>query len=319
MSENYKAINTLIQRLKLNIQKVIVGKDEPLRLLIIALLCNGHVLIEDVPGVGKTMLASALARSLQCSFKRIQFTPDVTPSDITGYTFYNMNTGVEKYKEGAIMSHIILADEINRTSPKTQSSLLEVMEERQTTVDGVTRKLPSPFMVLATQNPVDFVGTYPLPEAQMDRFLLKVIMGYPTIQEEIEVLDRYSKPSTPIESLQPVCHVDDIVAMQNMVGTVFCSNEVRAYVAKIAAATRQQTYLELGVSPRGSIALIRASQALALLSGRNFILPDDVRSLAEHVFSHRMVLSAEGRMRGIKVKDILYDILRKIPVPEITK
>ncbi|HUM61779.1 MAG TPA: MoxR family ATPase, partial [Clostridia bacterium] len=265
----------LIHALKENVRRVIVGKDEAIELTLIALLCKGHVLIEDVPGVGKTTLAAALSRSLDCSFNRIQFTPDVTPSDVTGFTMYNAKTGEMEFRPGVVMTQILLADEINRTSPKTQSSLLEVMEEGQVTVDGVTHALSRPFMVLATQNPIDFVGTYPLPEAQMDRFFLRVSIGYPSIEEEMDVLDRFSGPQSPLKSLQPVCSAQEIIALQELVGTIYCSREVRSYVATIVAATREHPALQLGASPRGAIALVRAAQACAVLAGRGYILPDD--------------------------------------------
>lgn len=306
---------SLIYALLQNVRQVIVGKDEAIEQALIALLCRGHVLIEDVPGVGKTTLAGALARSLDCSFKRIQFTPDVMPSDITGFTMVNMSTGEMEFKQGAVDTQILLADEINRTSPKTQSSLLEVMEEGQSTVDGVTRQLPRPFMVLATQNPIDFVGTYPLPEAQMDRFFLRISIGYPTIEEELDVLDRYSGKESPMKSLTPVCSAREVISMQEMVGAVYCSREVRIYVATIAAATRQNAALQLGVSPRGSIALLRAAQACAVLSGRDYILPDDVRRMALPVLSHRLILTPEARMRGMTAEGILRQLLDTLAVP----
>lgn len=306
---------SLIYALLQNVRQVIVGKDEAIEQALIALLCKGHVLIEDVPGVGKTTLAGALAKSLDCSFKRIQFTPDVMPSDITGFTMVNMSTGEMEFKPGAVDTQILLADEINRTSPKTQSSLLEVMEEGQSTVDGVTRQLPRPFMVLATQNPIDFVGTYPLPEAQMDRFFLRISIGYPTIEEELDVLDRYSGKESPMKSLMPVCSAREVISMQEMVGAVYCSREVRIYVATIAAATRQNAALQLGVSPRGSIALLRAAQACAVLSGRDYILPDDVRRMALPVLSHRLILTPEARMRGMTAEGILRQLLDTLAVP----
>lgn len=305
----------LIYALKQNVRQVIVGKDEAIEQALIALLCKGHVLIEDVPGVGKTTLAGALAKSLNCSFKRIQFTPDVMPSDITGFTMVNINTGEMEYKTGAVNAQILLADEINRTSPKTQSSLLEVMEEGQVTVDGVTRPLPRPFMVLATQNPIDFVGTYPLPEAQMDRFFLRIMIGYPSIEEEMDVLERYSAPQSPLKTLQPVCGEKEVIEMQEMVGTVYCSREVRSYVATIAAATRSHPSLQLGASPRGAIALVRAAQACAILAGRQYILPDDVRRMARSVLSHRLVLTPEARMKGTSPETILQQLLDSLPVP----
>ena len=308
-------VRSLIYSLQQNVRKVIVGKDEAIELALIALLCKGHVLIEDVPGVGKTTLVAALARSLSCSFKRIQFTPDVMPSDVTGFTMPSLQTGEMEFKPGAVMSQIILADEINRTSPKTQSSLLEVMEEGQVTVDGVTHALPRPFMVLATQNPVDFVGTYPLPEAQMDRFFLRISIGYPSIEEEMDVLERYSGQVSPLQTLQPVCGAADILAMQEAVGSVYCSREVRSYVAQIAACTRNHPSLLLGVSPRGAIALIRAAQGCAVLAGRDYILPDDVKRMALPVLSHRLILTPEARMKGHSAQQILLSLLSSVPVP----
>jgi len=305
----------LIHALKENVRRVIVGKDEAIELTLIALLCKGHVLIEDVPGVGKTTLAAALSRSLNCGFNRIQFTPDVTPSDVTGFTMYNAKTGEMEFRPGVVMTQILLADEINRTSPKTQSSLLEVMEEGQVTVDGVTHTLPRPFMVLATQNPIDFVGTYPLPEAQMDRFFLRVSNGYPSIEEEMDVLDRFSGAQSPLKSLQPVCGAQEIIALQELVGTIYCSREVRSYVATIAAATREHPALQLGASPRGAIALVRAAQACAVLAGRGYILPDDVRRMAHSVLSHRLILTPESRMKGISAQAILSQLIDTLPVP----
>ena len=305
----------LVFALQQNIRRVIVGKDDAIELMLIALLCRGHVLIEDVPGVGKTTLASALARSLQCSFKRIQFTPDVTPSDVTGFNMINIQTGETDFRPGAVMSQIVLADEINRTSPKTQSSLLEVMEEGQVTVDGVTRALPRPFMVMATQNPVDFVGTYPLPEAQMDRFFMRVCIGYPSVEEEMDVLSRYTGRVTPLQTLNPVCGAAEIVALQDQLGEVYAGPEVRGYVARIAAETRGHAALQLGVSPRGSIALLRAAQACALLAGRDYVIPDDVGRMAQPVLCHRLVLMPEARMKGVRAESVIGDVLRRVPVP----
>ena len=305
----------MVYALQQNIRRAIVGKDEAIELLLIALVCRGHVLIEDVPGVGKTTLAAALARSLQCSFKRIQFTPDVTPSDVTGFTMVNMQTGEMEFKPGAVMSQIILADEINRTSPKTQSSLLEVMEEGHVTVDGVTHRLPQPFMVMATQNPVDFVGTYPLPEAQMDRFFLKISMGYPSVEEEMDMLERHSGQVAPLQTVTPVCAAADILAMQEQLGTVYASREARNYVATMVAMTRSHPALQLGASPRGSIALLRAAQACALLSGRDYVLPDDIRHMALPVLSHRLILTPEARMKGVSAQQVLSQLIETVPVP----
>lgn len=305
----------IIQRLQTAISKAIVGKEEAIEYALIALLCKGHVLIEDVPGVGKTTLASALAKSLDCSFRRIQFTPDLMPSDVTGFTLVNFKTGEMEYKEGAVMSQIILADEINRTSPKTQSALLEVMEEHQVTVDGITHPLPAPFIVLATQNPGEFVGTYPLPEAQVDRFFLRISIGYPTLEQEMDVLERYSGSVKPLATIEPVCTADDILHMQEQVTHVYCSPEVRAYVASLAAATRREPAFQLGASTRAAIALIHGAQACALLDERDFILPEDVQHMLLPVFAHRMVLSPEARMKGMTAEQILLTILQNTAVP----
>lgn len=305
----------IIQRLQTAISKAIVGKEEAIEYALIALLCKGHVLIEDVPGVGKTTLASALAKSLDCSFRRIQFTPDLMPSDVTGFTLVNFKTGEMEYKEGAVMSQIILADEINRTSPKTQSALLEVMEEHQVTVDGITHPLPAPFIVLATQNPGEFVGTYPLPEAQVDRFFLRISIGYPTLEQEMDVLERYSGSVKPLATIEPVCTADDILQMQEQVTHVYCSPEVRAYVASLAVATRREPAFQLGASTRAAIALIHGAQACALLDERDFILPEDVQHMLLPVFAHRMVLSPEARMKGMTAEQILLTILQNTAVP----
>jgi len=298
-----------------NISKVIIGKEEAIEYALIALLCGGHVLIEDVPGVGKTTLASALAKSLACSFRRIQFTPDLMPSDVTGFTLVNMKTGEMEYKEGAVMAQVVLADEINRTSPKTQSALLEVMEEQQVTVDGVTHPLPKPFIVLATQNPGEFVGTYPLPEAQMDRFFLRISIGYPTIEQEMDVLERYSGVVKPMAAIDAVCTGGDIIALQEMVKQVYCSPEVRMYVATLVAATRQDPALSLGASTRAAIALIHGAQACAMLAGRDYIIPEDVQHMALPVLAHRLVLSPESRMKGVTAQSVVLRVLKATPVP----
>ena len=298
-----------------NISKVIIGKEEAVEYALIALLSNGHVLIEDVPGVGKTTLASALAKSLACSFRRIQFTPDLMPSDVTGFTLVNFKTGEMEFKEGAVMAQVVLADEINRTSPKTQSALLEVMEEQQVTVDGVTHPLPKPFIVLATQNPGEFVGTYPLPEAQMDRFFLRISIGYPTVEQEMDVLERYSGVVKPMATIEPVCSGQDIIALQEMVKQVYCSPEVRMYVATLVAATRQEPALALGASTRAAIALIHGAQACALLAGRDYIVPEDVQHMAIPVLSHRLVLSPESRMKGVTAQSVVMKVLKSTPVP----
>lgn len=305
----------IVRALQQNIAQVIVGKEEVIELALIALLCRGHVLIEDVPGVGKTTLASALAKSLDCSFKRIQFTPDVTPSDVTGFSIVNFKTGELEFKPGAVMSQIVLADEINRTSPKTQSSLLEVMEEYQVTVDGVTHPLPKPFIVMATQNPVEFVGTYPLPEAQMDRFFMRIAIGYPSIEDEMDILERYSAKATPLSQITPVCTAQDVLGMQAAVTDIYCSREVRSYVANIVAGTRRHQALQLGVSTRGAIALIKAAQASALLAGRDYIMPDDVQRMALPVLTHRVMLSPDARMKAVSADRVIAGLLETTQVP----
>ncbi|MBQ3574098.1 MAG: MoxR family ATPase [Clostridia bacterium] len=303
------------QLLTKNVGKVIIGKEKAVELMMIAILCRGHVLIEDVPGVGKTTLASALARSLDCSFKRIQFTPDITPSDVTGFSIANFKTGELEYRPGMIMSQIVLADEINRTSPKTQSSLLEVMEEGQVSVDGNTYAMPQPFIVLATQNPVDFVGTYPLPEAQLDRFFMRISIGYPTAEEEAAILERFTTGKKPMEELRPICTSGDIVRLQQEVETVHTSKEVRSYISAIAAASRKNGALQLGVSTRAAISLLKASQARALLDGRDYVIPEDVQEMAEPVLAHRLVLSAEARMRNMTPQRVLQGIMSSVQVP----
>ena len=306
--------NAILSALKQNIAKVVVGKEDVVELLLTALLCEGHILIEDVPGVGKTTLCSALARSLSCSFKRIQFTPDITPSDITGYTVPSM-TGEMQYRPGAVLSQIVLADEINRTSPKTQSALLEVMEERQVTVDGVTYPLARPFMVLATQNPVDFVGTYPLPEAQMDRFFMRISIGYPSVEDEMDILERYCGASVPMQHIGAVCSSEDVLSMQQQVKNTYASAEVRAYIASICSATRNTPYLTLGASTRAAIALLRAGQGNALLCSRDYVIPEDVQRMAAPVLCHRFVLSADARMRGMSETDVLTELMSSVRIP----
>ena len=307
------------QLLTKNVGKVIVGKSEAVELIMIAMLCKGHVLIEDVPGVGKTTLASAMAKSIDCTFKRIQFTPDITPSDITGFSMMNLKTGEMEYRQGLVMSQMVLCDEINRTSPKTQSSLLEVMEEGQVTVDGRTYRMPQPFMVLATQNPVDFVGTYPLPEAQLDRFFMRVSIGYPTAEEEADILERYTAGAKPMETLEAICASGDIVKLQQQVETVYAAKEVRTYISQIAAASRKSNALQLGVSTRAAIALLKACQAHALMNGRDYVTPEDVQKMAEPVLAHRLVLSPEARMRNMTPKRALAAIIGSVQVPVKTK
>lgn len=307
----------LLKLLTENVSRAIVGKENTVELVLNAILCGGHVLIEDVPGTGKTTLASAFSKSLALSFKRIQFTPDVTPSDITGYTAIDFKTGESAYREGAVFAQLVLADEINRTSPKTQSSLLEVMQEHQVTIDGVTHKLPEPFVVLATQNPVDFVGTYPLPEAQMDRFFMRVSLGYPTKEEEARVLDMYMTGDQPLDSMEPVCSADDLIRLQNEVGQVKVSKEMRVYIAGIAQASRNASLFARGISTRGAIALMHSAQACALLDGRDYVTPEDVRKMALPVLSHRVILNPEFKVgsKGMTNEKALARLLANVQVP----
>lgn len=307
----------LIKSIHENIEQVIIGKSQAINLIIIALLSKGHVLIEDVPGVGKTMLVSALAKSLNLTFKRIQFTPDVLPSDITGFSMYNMKSGEMEFRPGAIMNQIILADEINRTSPKTQSSLLEVMQEAQVTVDGTTYELPSPFIVLATQNPLEYIGTYPLPEAQLDRFLLKVTMGYPSKREEMLILSRF-QTENPLKSLKSVASASDILYLQDQVTHIKVAEAVKEYIANIVSHTRDHNDLSLGASPRGALFLMRASQAYALLQGRDYVIPDDVQKTTIPVLAHRLILKPEARLKEMTPERVLKSILNTIYVPVIS-
>lgn len=297
-----------------NIEKVIIGKRDIAELSIVAMLSQGHVLLEDVPGVGKTMLVKALAKSVGADFKRIQFTPDLLPSDVIGISIYNPKDMEFHFRPGPIMGNIVLADEINRTSPKTQSSLLEAMEEASVTIDGITMQIPQPFFVMATQNPIEYEGTYPLPEAQLDRFLLKVKMGYPNQKEEMEVLTRVQS-AAPIEELQSVIELKELLKLQGQVKLVKVDETIRNYIVELARQTRNDSYVYLGVSPRGSIALMRACQSYALLKGRDFVTPDDVQYLAKFVFGHRIMLRSEARYDGITAEDITSRILTKTRVP----
>jgi len=307
----------LVEDVKANIGKVIVGKESQTEELLLALVCGGHVLIEDVPGLGKTTLVTALAKSLSCSYSRIQFTPDLLPSDVTGYTAFSPKTGEREVCFGGLMAQIVLADEINRTSPKTQSALLEAMQEAQLTIDGTTYPLPEPFMVLATQNPVEHTGTYPLPEAQLDRFFLRLSLGYPSHAEEIDVLKRNMR-DRPVKELEPVASAEDILALREQRKGIVCADPVLDYILRIAEATRKDERISLGVSPRGCIALMEAAMARAMFEGRDYTLPDDVQKLAVHVLAHRLVLDRRSGLRGESRKGILSGIIRELKVPAVS-
>ncbi len=297
-----------------NLRIVIVGKEQAIELTIIGLLCQGHILIEDVPGVGKTVLARSLARSLGVSFSRIQFTPDMLPSDVTGVSIFNQQTRLFEFREGPIMAQVVLADEINRATPKTQSALLEAMEERQVTVDGVTHVLPSPFMVMGTQNPIEYEGTFPLPEAQLDRFMLRIHLGYPALDDEVKILGD-QQYQHPIQSLKPVVTLEELQRMQEAVRRVYVSPAVKRYIVELTRATRENPDVYLGASPRGSLGLFRTGQARAAMQGRDYVLPDDVKALAEMVLAHRIVTNPAARLKNLTSAQIVKEILLNLSVP----
>jgi MoxR-like ATPase len=308
-------IRAVVERVIDNVERVIVGKHAEVELALISLLCQGHILIEDVPGVGKTMLARSLSKSVGCSFKRIQFTPDLLPSDVTGVTIYNQKTGEFEFRSGPVMAQIVLADEINRATPKTQSALLEAMEERQVTVDGVTHILPMPFLVMATQNPIEYEGTFPLPEAQLDRFMMRISLGYPSRGDEITILASQLQ-AHPIEDIGQVITADELLGMQQRVKSVYVDRPlIMQYIVDVATATREHQEVYLGASPRGSTALIRASQARAALHGRDYVIPDDVKALAPVTLAHRLIISPAARIRNVDTRQIVQEILDTVPVP----
>lgn len=301
-------------RLRENIQKVIVGKDNTIELTLIAMLCEGHLLIEDVPGTGKTTLAKTIAKSLDCTFQRIQFTPDLLPSDVTGIYYYNQRSQEFEFRPGPIFSQILLADEINRATPRTQSALLEAMQERQATVDIATHQLPRPFLVMATQNPIELEGTFPLPEAQLDRFLMKIGLGYPSESEENNILVRFEK-SDPLEDLNSVVDPKAILAMQDSVRLIRVEATLRNYIVNVCRATRSHPDIDLGASPRATLALYRTCQALAAIRGREYVLPDDVKTMAPYVLTHRLIIGAKTRLRGRQPADIIVDVVNTVAVP----
>jgi len=314
MEADIQSIQTFAQRLLENLEKVIVGKRQTLEQIVIGLLCQGHLLIEDVPGVGKTVLARSLARSIGCSFNRLQFTPDMLPSDVTGVSIFNQATRQFEFRPGPIMAQIVLADEINRATPKTQSALLEAMEERQITVDGTTYALPLPFMVMGTQNPIEYEGTFPLPEAQLDRFLMRVHLGYPMLSDEIRILD-LQQLRHPIEDLEVVASVEDLQKAQSEVKKLFVSAPIKRYIVELVRATRDHTDVYLGASPRGSLGLYRAGQARAAILGRDYVLPDDIKYLAPLVLGHRMVLQPAARLRNLTAEQVVTEVLNNLLVP----
>jgi MoxR-like ATPase len=304
----------IAERIITNVETVIIGKEQEVRLALIALLCQGHVLIEDVPGVGKTILARSIAVSAGCNFRRIQFTPDLLPSDVSGVSIYNQKTGDFEFRPGPIVAQVVLADEINRATPKTQSALLEAMDERQVTVDGVTHKMPEPFIVLATQNPIEYEGTFPLPEAQLDRFLLRIHLGYPSMTDEVLIMEGQQRQH-PIDALQRVTGPDEIMSMQRAVKDVYVDPLIKQYIVALVDTTRKHTSVYLGASPRGSLALYRTCQARALLDGRDFVVPDDVKELAYAALGHRIIVSPSARVKNVTAKEVVDQALERVPVP----
>jgi MoxR-like ATPase len=313
-SRTFAMIQQTAERIIANAEQVMVGKRNVIELVLVALLCEGHILIEDVPGTGKTTLAKSIAKSLGCAFRRIQFTPDLLPSDVTGISYFNQKQSEFEYRAGPIMAQVVLADEINRATPRTQSALLEAMEERQITVDGETRLLPRPFIVLATQNPIELEGTFPLPEAQVDRFLLRLTIGYPSAQEESQMVQRFEQHS-PLDTLPSVVTADELSVMQTAVKQVRIEQSVRDYIVAVVRATREHPAVQLGASPRGSLSLHRTAQALAAIRGRDFVIPDDVKHLTPYVLTHRLIISPQTRLRGRTADEIVREVVGSVAVP----
>lgn len=307
-------VQDVAERVAQSVGQVIIGKRNEVRMAVLGLLCQGHLLLEDIPGVGKTMMARALAKAIGCEFSRIQFTPDMLPSDITGVSIFNQQSREFEFRSGPIMAQIVLADEINRATPKTQAALLEAMEERQVTVDGITHKMSTPFMILATQNPIEYEGTFPLPEAQLDRFLMRVQMGYPSPMEELTILSA-QQYQHPIRNLQQVITVEELLNAQQAILQVYVADEIKQYIIALVNATRQHPDIYLGSSPRGSLALFRTAQARAAMAGRDYVIPDDVKALAETTLAHRVIVGPSARIKDVSSRVIVQDILNNTPVP----
>jgi MoxR-like ATPase len=307
-------VQAVAQALTANVEKVIIGKRNVVELAVVGLLCQGHLLIEDVPGVGKTMLARSIAKSIGCSFRRIQFTPDMLPSDVTGVSIFNQQTREFEFREGPVFAQLVLSDEINRATPKTQAALLEAMEERQVTVDGVTRPLSRPFLVLATQNPIEYEGTFPLPEAQLDRFMLRLRLGYPSASDEVTMLDS-QQFKHPVDELGQVVDTPTLIEAQEAIKAVHVDDKVKAYIVELMTQTRKHPEVSLGASPRGSLVLYRTAQARAAVAGRDYVIPDDIKALAPACLAHRMIVSPSARIKDVTAESVLADILGSVPVP----